>query len=113
MSERKVNLWVLKNDNWQQVNVNSMTLSEGEDLKRDYERSGISFKDIELRDAGETLMEKLHVKCTCGRDEKLTEQQADDLPWQESEKVNCHCGKALPHKGHGKVGNFGTAWVSE
>ncbi|USD35453.1 MULTISPECIES: hypothetical protein [Vibrio] len=58
-------------------------------------------------------MEKLHIKCTCGRDEKLTEQQADCLHWQESETVTCGCGKSLPYKGHDEVRGYGVAWVQE
>ena len=58
-------------------------------------------------------MSKLHIKCNCGRDEKVTEQQADSLPWQEDESLKCTCGKSLPYKGHGEVKKFGTAWVTE
>lgn len=62
-------------------------------------------------------MDLLHIKCKCkckcGRDEKLTEQQADNLAWQEHETLKCDCGKSLPNKGHGKIKNFGFAWTSE
>lgn len=57
-------------------------------------------------------MELLHIKCNCGRDEKLTEQQADNLAWCEDETLKCHCGKSLPNKGHGEVKKFGFAWVT-
>lgn len=57
-------------------------------------------------------MLQLHIKCNCGRNEFVPEQDADALPWLEDESLTCHCGKKLPYKGHGKIHNFGVAWAS-
>ncbi|MDA0152423.1 hypothetical protein OH460_08920 [Vibrio sp. Makdt] len=54
---------------------------------------------------------KLHIKCTCGRDDKVSEEKADTLPFHEDGGLTCTCGKNLPNKGHGEVKKFGTSWV--
>lgn len=58
-------------------------------------------------------MTALKIKCKCGRNETLSEAEADALSWSEEGKVKCRCGKAIPFKGHGKINNYGAAWVTE
>lgn len=57
-------------------------------------------------------MEKLHIKCKCGRNEKLTEEHAERLPWTESQTLKCNCGKELKYLGHQQLKNTGVAWIS-
>lgn len=56
-------------------------------------------------------MSVLIIKRKCGRNERLTEDQADNLAWQEDHSFICSCEKKLPYKGYGDVGNFGAVWL--
>ncbi len=58
-------------------------------------------------------MSVLFIKCKCGRNEKLTESQADSLAWQEDHSLICSCKNKLPYKGYGDVGNFGVVWLQD
>lgn len=57
-------------------------------------------------------MLQIHIKCNCGRNEFVSEKNADALPWLEDGSLKCQCGKNLPYKGHGKIHSFGVAWTS-
>jgi hypothetical protein len=54
---------------------------------------------------------KLKVKCSCGRNDLLDENEADNLQWNEDQSLTCHCSKKILFLGHGKLKNNGAAWV--
>lgn len=57
-------------------------------------------------------MVELHIKCSgCGRNEKISEERANSLPWSEDESIKCDCNKRLPFKGHTELVSFGVAWL--
>ena len=53
----------------------------------------------------------LSVKCSCGRNDLLTEDKADQLQWNEDQSLTCHCSKKIIFIGHGELKNKGAAWV--
>lgn len=55
---------------------------------------------------------KLKIKCLCGRNDLITAEEADKLPWNEDESLTCHCGKKIPFVGHNKPRAKGIGWVS-
>lgn len=56
-------------------------------------------------------MVELHIICSCGRNEKLSEHKAENLKWLEDEALQCECGKLIPFRGHQAIKKNGAAWV--
>ncbi|MDK9793750.1 hypothetical protein [Vibrio sp. D431a] len=56
-------------------------------------------------------MALMHIICTCGRDEHVSESEAEKLDWQEDGSLRCKCRRTIPYKGHRPLRSCGVSWV--
>ena len=56
---------------------------------------------------------QLHIKCPCGINKKVTEEEADRIAWLENGSFKCTCNRSIPYIGHGSPkGSKGAGWVT-
>lgn len=60
-------------------------------------------------------MSLLNVKCECGHDKNYTDEQSDDLDWNEDETLDCpnSCGSKIKYEGWNNPKTGTAVWIDK